>query len=104
MSASAKADKRARQACPAATQTSARDAARSTVGHGSGHTIRPSPCAAARASQSASFASRSSVSPHDVRPAALNSPPAKTGRHVASGISSPIRSAANHEYGDIAPK
>jgi len=35
---------------------------------------------------------------------ARNSPPANTGRHTASGISAPIRSAANHEYGDIAPK
>jgi hypothetical protein len=87
-----------------AAQTSARAAARSTVGHGSGQRIGPSPWAAARASQSASLTSRSAVSPHDVLPTALNSPPAKTGRQVASGTTPPIRSAANHEYGDIAPK
>ena len=82
----------------------ARAATMSFVGHGSGHTISPSPWRLARSSQSASFHARSSVRPHDVRPAPLNRPPANTGHQVASGSSASIRSAANHEYGDIAPK
>ena len=77
---------------------------RSLIGHGSGHSIAPRPWARARVSQSTMPALRRSASPHETRPCALKSPPANTGRHSASGSSDPIRSAASHEYGDIAPK
>jgi hypothetical protein len=49
-------------------------------------------------------AALASVSPEDVRPLALNTVPARTPCQRACGSSAPIRSAANHEYGDIAPK
>jgi hypothetical protein len=39
-----------------------------------------------------------------MRPFALNTAAANTGIQSAAGSSAPIRSAANHEYGDIAPK
>jgi hypothetical protein len=47
---------------------------------------------------------RCSVWPHDVRPAALKMNAAVTGRQRALGSSSSMRSAASHEYGDIAAK
>ena len=77
---------------------------RSLVGHGSGQTIGPSPCSQARASQSAIPSARRSVSPQDVRPCSLKTTPASTPRQRACGSSRSIRSAANHEYGDMAPK
>lgn len=72
----------------------------SLVGHGVGHRIGPRSCVAARDSQSTSPAPRRSWSPHELRPLALKSAPAKTGRHCASGINWRMRSAANQEYGD----
>ena len=77
---------------------------RSLVGHRSGQWIVPSPREEARASQSAIPRERSSVRPHELLPLALKSPPRNSARQRAAGKSSSIRSAASHEYGDMAPK
>jgi hypothetical protein len=82
----------------------ARAISRSFVGHGSGQRIGPSPRAAALASQSAIPSARRSVSAHEPRPLALKRAPANTPRQRACGTNRSIRSAANQEYGDIAPK
>src|SRR5205807_2222849 len=86
------------------TAVSARAMCRSLVGHRSGQWMAPSPRAEARASQSASPRARSSVKPHELLPLALKSPPRNSACQRASGKSSLIRSAASHEYGDMAPK